>query len=96
MQRLLQLGVYVGEACRSLDARVWEHIDAWVSKTREASACVDHLLDHEQAHKRGSKKLLHIEDSYRIRIASEEMEIICHSNKNDVNLLNKLQQENIQ
>ena len=68
-------------------------MNAWASRSSGLCAYADHLVESQHTHQRGSRKLVHVVNSHKKRLALEEIEIILHQQNDDSTLLNKTQHD---
>ena len=80
---------YIGETSRQLKIRVEEHLKPLEKGKLGESAFADHLISNGHSFNEESATLLHKENSYRKRLALENIEIVRHLNSDDVTVLNR-------
>ena len=83
-------GVYIGETSRQLKLRVTEHLKSWRNGSLGESAFADHLIISGHSFTEGSESLIHHESSFFKRLALENIEIVRHSNRDDLTVLNRI------
>ena len=81
--------MYIGESSRKIQERIKEHLDAYLDNTPQKSAFAEHLLENDHNPTNITSTLLHIENSFRRRLALEKYEILKHLSDPNVNVLNK-------
>ena len=84
--------VYIGETGRSFWTRINDHVSSYANRNLTKSAFSRHLIDHD--HLRDDKVILHYEDGFCRRLVLENIEVVKHNNRDDVNLVNTTSSEN--
>ena len=81
--------VYIGETSHQFKIRLNEHLQAYLNKKPKLSAFAQHLLEEGYSPGCVSGKLLHVEPSFKRRLAPEKLEIYNHLSSNQCEVLNK-------
>ena len=76
--------MYIGETSKQFQIRLQGHNTAYTFNQRKKTAFAKHLLESNHRSPTGSEKILHIENSYRKRLATEFFESVRHKASHNI------------